>query len=127
MLTLRAAPQIASDAVKYTSFNWNAILRRLQQMTITGTTCPDRLDWSAAPDSPALTRADQPVHNKSAGSYLAVRGTLAPQVDVSALAAASFFPPWQDEPVAVAAAHAPFRRYEMSCALLTSEKVCALL
>jgi hypothetical protein len=124
VLTLRSVPQIAPSAIKYTTFHWNAILRRLQQMILTATTCPDRLDWSAAaPENPAVARAARATRNRSAGSYLALRGSLAPQADAAALAAPSFFPPWLEAPLAVAATAAPFRRCEMSCALLSAERV----
>lgn len=123
VLTLRSAPQIPADAVKFSTFNWNAILKRLQQMFVTGTTCPDRLDWSAAPDKASVSQGYRGGFNRSAGSYLVVRGNLAPQVDVSALAAPHFFPDWVHSPLAVAASSTPFRKYEMTCSLLSSDRV----
>ena len=123
MLTLRCAPQIPANAVKFSTFNWNAILKRLQQMFITGTTCPDRLDWSAAPDKHTVSQGYRGASNKSAGSFLVTRGSLAPQVDVTALAAPHFYPAWSQSPLTVAASATPFRKYDMSCSLLSSDQV----
>jgi hypothetical protein len=123
VLTVRSVPQIAADAIKYTTFHWNAILKRLQQMFITSTTCPDRLDWSAALESAAVSQGYRGCYNKSAGSYLVLRGQLAPQVDVSPLAAPHFYPGWLHEPLRVAASAAPFQAYDMSSTLLSADRV----
>ena len=56
VLTLRTAPQVGRDAVKFTTFSWDAILKRLLQMFITRTTCSERLDWSQSVASPAVAQ-----------------------------------------------------------------------
>jgi tubulin delta len=123
ILTLRTVPQISQSAVKYTTFTWNAILKRLLQMFITSSTCPDSLDWSSAQASPHVAQGYRGCSNKSAGSLLVVRGLFAPQVDVSAAAAPHFFPAWKPQPLQVVASKAPFQGYEMSSTLLSADKV----
>jgi tubulin delta len=126
VLTLRTVPQIAQDAVKYTTFTWNAILKRLLQMFITSSTCPDSLDWSSAQASPNVAKGYRGGSNKSAGSFLVVRGLFAPQVDVSAAVAPHYFPAWNTNPLQVVASKVPFRGYEMCSTLLSSDKVCIM-
>lgn len=122
LLTLRTVPQIEQSAVKYTTFAWSALLKRLMQMFVTGTTCPDRLDWSVATGAD-VTQGYRGAYNKSAGSVLVARGLLAPQVDAAAVAAAQFYPPWQTTPLLVAASARPFQGYEMCGTMLSSDRV----
>jgi tubulin delta len=123
ILTLRTVPQISQNAVKYTTFTWNAILKRLLQMFIISSTCPDSLDWSSAQASSHVAQGYRGGSNKSAGSFLITRGLFAPQVDVSAAAAPHFFPAWQPQPLQVVASKVPFRGYEMCSTLLSADKV----
>ena len=123
LLTLRTVPQIEQDAVRYTTFAWPALLKRLMQMFVTGTTCPDRLDWSATAGGADVAQGYRGAYNKSAGSVLVARGLLAPQVDVASVAAGQFYPSWQATPLLAAASAKPFRGYEMCCTMLSSDRV----
>jgi hypothetical protein len=123
VLTLRAAPLVAEGAVKYTSFNWNAILKRVLQMFITHTTCTERLDWSQQVGTPTVSQGFRGKHNKSAGSFAVFRGLFAGQVDASCLQEPTLYPAWQSSPLTTAASATNFCDYEMACTLLSADQV----
>ena len=128
LLTLRTVPQLAPSALSYTSFDWNSLLRRMQQMQLGATTCPERVSSAASRFASAspLAKPQRQVHNRAAGSYMVLRGSFAAQADVAALAAPQLYTPHASAPLAVAASASRFKGYEMSCTMLSSEQVCRL-
>lgn len=123
MLTLRMAPQVAAASLQYTTFSWNAALRRLAQMFVTHSTVPDRLDWTVPVASPHVPLGFHGSCNRAAGAYVVLRGALAPQADASALGNPAFYPSWLPDGVMVTASSAPFRRHDVCAAMLSCDQV----
>lgn len=123
LLSLRTAPQVAQDSVKYTTFQWNGILKRLLQMFITRSACSEKLDWSIDVGSPGVVQGFRGKCNRSAGSYVCLRGLFAAQADVSCLAAPGLYPAWLQDPLVASASTAAFQGYEMSCTMLSADQV----
>lgn len=118
---------MAQSTVKFTTFQWNGILKRLLQMFITRVACSEQLDWSVGVGSPRVAQGFHGERNRSAGTHLCLRGLYAAQVDVSCLAAPELYPSWLPDPLLVSASSTPFQGYEMSCTLLSADQVCATL
>eukprot|EP00892_Ulva_mutabilis_P006400 jgi/Ulvmu1/4131/UM019_0110.1 len=124
LLSLRTAPQVARDSVKFTTFQWNGILKRLLQMFITRSACSERLDWSIDVGSPGVAQGFRGKCNRSAGTYICLRGLFAAQVDVSCMAAPGLYPTWLRDPLLASACTDSFHGYEMSCTLLSADQGC---
>lgn len=94
-------------------------------MFITRVACSEKLDWSVEVGSPGVAQGFHGKRNRSAGTYLCLRGLYAAQVDVSCLAAPELYPAWLQDPLLVSASTTPFQGYEMCCTLLSADQVCA--
>ena len=123
LLSLRTAPQVAQGSVKFTTFQWNAILKRLLQMFITRSACSEKSDWDVDVRIPGVSQGFRGKYNRSAGSYISLRGLFAAQVDVSCLAAKGLFPGWLRDPLLVSSSAACFQGYEMSCTMISADQV----
>ncbi|KAK9820111.1 hypothetical protein WJX72_006233 [[Myrmecia] bisecta] len=121
LLSLRAVPQMAAAAIDFTTFTWTAILRRLQQMLITGSVTEEGMDWNVKISSPLERRARI---NKSLAALLTLRGQSAAEVDVASFSNPAMYPSWAVQPLSVAYSPARFAKCEMSASLLTNCQTC---
>lgn len=92
-------------------------------MFITRVACSEKLDWSIDVGSPVVAQGFHGKRNRSAGSYLCLRGLYAAQVDVSCLADSGLYPAWLADPLLVSASTASFQGYEMCSTLLSADQV----
>ena len=123
VLSLRVSPQVPAALLKFTTYSWNAVLKRLLQMFITQSGASERLDWSVKVGSPSVAQGLRGKSNKASGSYVVLRGTLAAQADVSALADPALAPGWMIDPLLAAASPYAFRGHEMLVTLLSADQV----
>ncbi len=132
LLTLLSVPQMPARSVDFTTFTWPALLKRLRQMLLTGSTLEEGIDWSVSTGSSHA--------NRCAAAMLTLRGKVraaatfrrayallscaSPQdaatADVSSLAERPIYTRWAPEPLSVAWHPARFARCEMAATLLAN-------
>ena len=66
LMSLLSVPVIPERSVDFTTFTWPALLKRLRQMLLTGSTLDEGIDWNVAPGAPGATTC--------AGAILTLRG-----------------------------------------------------
>lgn len=123
LLTLRSSPQVPENALKFTTFQWSSILKLLLQMFVTQSTCTERLDWGVAAGSLRTGMRLHEKRNRSAGSYLCLRGRDVAQADALCLRHPGLYPSWLQNPLLVSASTKPFNGRDMSCTLLSADQV----
>ncbi|KAL3148897.1 hypothetical protein ABBQ32_001767 [Trebouxia sp. C0010 RCD-2024] len=71
LLSLRSLPQMPAGSIDFTTFTWPAILRRLQQMQVTGSLLEEGLRWDVKVNSSDNVHGRQV--NKSLAAMLVLR------------------------------------------------------
>ena len=137
LITLLSVPVIPERSVDFTTFTWPALLKRLRQMLLTGSTLDEGIDWNVAPGAPGATTC--------AGAVLTLRGKVrampprggvdtAPEpracvgqctqdaatADVSVVQERRLYTPWVPQPLSVACSPAPFSRCDMAASLVAT-------
>ncbi|KAL3695660.1 hypothetical protein R1sor_009736 [Riccia sorocarpa] len=128
VLTLRFTPQVPAQSLAFTNFTWDAQLKYLRQMFITGAHKELEMDWniqlprSAVHDNKQgmLSPAVPCLVNRSVASLLILRGNESEYVDVSGFADDRLYPIWQVDPLSVASSSSMYGRYELATCLISN-------
>lgn len=133
LMTLLGVPVIPERSVDFTTFAWPALLKRLRQMLLTGSTLDEGINWNVGPGT--LQAA------VCAGAVLTLRGKVCAHsacsfircprlrrshaqdcttADVSVLADRLLYSPWVPQPLSVACSPAQFCRCDMSASLVAT-------
>ncbi|KAG0584764.1 hypothetical protein KC19_3G232600 [Ceratodon purpureus] len=127
MLSLRFTPQISPKSLNFTTFNWRAQTKQLQQMLVTGALGDFDMDWNLTlPDKGTSTGAAASrfkggrTVNRCLANLLVLRGIGSHDADVSGFEHESMYPVWSVDPLSVAMNPAKLGKYEMSAGLLSN-------
>lgn len=77
VLSVRSVPQVPPKSMDFTTFKWDATLKRLRQMQMTGSAIEEGLNWYMTPGRKGM--------NKTLATLLTVRGPGAADVDVDSM------------------------------------------
>ena len=118
---MRSIPQIPDSSVVFTSHSWSALLKRLSQMALTGSSTEEGFSWSITPGGPGAHTA--------VASMLFLRGEGAHDyehiVKSCALRNANFHASWIKDPLAVRFTPTPLMSRERSASLLLNSSCVA--
>nr|PNR29171.1 hypothetical protein PHYPA_027863 [Physcomitrium patens] len=125
MLSLRFTPQISNKSLNFTTFNWGAQIKQLQQMLMTEALGDFDLDLilpSAKKDTLLGSKVSRfgntPNVNRCLANMLVLRGSGSLTADVSRFEHESLYPVWSVDHLSVAVNPAKLGKYEMSAGLL---------
>ncbi|KAL2612850.1 hypothetical protein R1flu_024542 [Riccia fluitans] len=128
MLTLRFTPQVPAQSLDFTNFTWDAQLKYLRQMLITGAYKELEMDWNIKLPTASghdyrqriFSSSAPHLMNRSVASLLILRGSGSDCVGVSDFADDRLYPIWQVDPLSVASCSSSYGRYELAASLLTN-------
>lgn len=127
MLSLRFTPQISTKSLNFTTFNWGAQTKQLQQMLVTGALGDFDLDWNVTLPNKGTSMSAAASRfkgtrtvNRCLANLLVLRGIGSHNADVSGFEHDSLYPIWSVDPFSVAASPAKLGKYEMSAGLLSN-------
>lgn len=112
--------QIAAKSMNFTTYNWGAQAKQLQQMLVTGALGDFDMDWNITLPKKGKEKGPTRTVNRCLANVLVLRGSGSHTADVSGFEHESLYPAWAVDPLSVAVSPVKLGKYEMSAGLLSN-------
>lgn len=116
VLSLRSVPQVPPKSMDFTTFKWDATIKRIRQMQMTGAATEEGLNWYMTPGRKGM--------NRTLAAHLTLRGPGASEADVASFRDPQLYASLNADPFRYSHHPAPFCRHETAASLVSNDQAC---